>query len=383
VRLPPRRVPDPGADAKAMAKSQTKWRAILLVPLAPLGAILIYAWGDWDILAVALLVAGGAFVAGGLLGFLFGIPRAFAGPEAASDARDSRGGYRPNTNLEQISDWLTKILVGVGLVQFTALAGHLGDLVRFLGPSLGGEPLGESFAAATLVIFSIGGFLVFYLMTRIYLGEAFAEADRTMVMSVVRKEIAQVQETQRDQQQSDVEALMLIGRQLDPEPGAPPIPQEELNAAIAAASPLVKSQIFNRARDQRRRSTPNNKPSLERTIPVFTALIASEEDVPFHRNHAQLGYALKDKTQPDLPAAETALTTAIDLRNRAGERGFLLYEYNRALARLAQHGPNPPPETRTEIESDLKAAATSAYLRRQIASNPEIGAFRAAAPANP
>ncbi len=27
--------------------------------------------------------------------------------------------YRSNTNLEQISDWLTKILVGVGLTQQT------------------------------------------------------------------------------------------------------------------------------------------------------------------------------------------------------------------------------------------------------------------------
>jgi hypothetical protein len=109
----------------------------------------VYAWGEWSTLAVAALVAGGAFVAGGLLGFLFGIPRSLAGPEGAED-KASAGAYRPNTNLEQISDWLTKILVGVGLVQFTTLARHAGDLVTFLGPALGGDPLGESFAGATL-----------------------------------------------------------------------------------------------------------------------------------------------------------------------------------------------------------------------------------------
>jgi glucosamine-6-phosphate deaminase len=66
---------------------------------------------------------------------LFGIPRSLAGPEGAED-KAAAGAYRPNTNLEQISDWLTKILVGVGLVQFTTLAQHAGDLVTFLGPAL-------------------------------------------------------------------------------------------------------------------------------------------------------------------------------------------------------------------------------------------------------
>ena len=147
---------------------------VVAIPVASLVAILFYAWGDWDRLAVAWLVAGGAFLAGGLLGFLFGIPRSLAGARDAADA----GEYSPNTNLEQISDWLTKILVGVGLVQFTTLAQHAGELVDFLGPAFGGPPLGETFAGATLVIFSISGFLSLYLVTRISLPGAFAHADR-------------------------------------------------------------------------------------------------------------------------------------------------------------------------------------------------------------
>ena len=159
------------------SEHEAPWLPYLVaVPISGLVAILVYAWGDWSTLAVATLVAGGAFVAGGLLGFLFGIPRSLAGPEGAEDK--AAGAYRPNTNLEQISDWLTKILVGVGLVQFTTFAQHAGDLVTFLGPALGGDPLGESFAGATLVVFSISGFLAFYLVTRLYLGRAFATADR-------------------------------------------------------------------------------------------------------------------------------------------------------------------------------------------------------------
>jgi hypothetical protein len=349
------------------------------LPLAALIAIVIYSWGDWDIFAVALLLAGGATVAGGLLGFLFGIPRALAGPEQGDDA-GTRRGYLPNTNLEQISDWLTKILVGVGLVQFTTLARHIGDLIDFLGPSLGGDPRGRAFAGATIAVFSISGFLAFYLVTRLYLGRAFAQADRVDVLSVVKKE---VRETQRNQQERDVTALMLVSRQLEPEPGAPPpTPQVDLNAAVEAASPVLKSQIFNRARDQRKRFSKTDKAKVERTIPVFNALIASEKERKYHRNHAQLGYALREKAQPDFPAAEAALTEAIELRNEADESGFLLYEFNRALARLAQH-PDPQPDVRELIEADLKAAEESPYLRKAIEDNPDIKAFRDAAPPNP
>jgi CheY-like chemotaxis protein len=160
------------------SEDEAPWLPYLVaVPLpgAALLAIVVYAWSDWDVLAVAALVAGGAFVAGGLLGFLFGIPRSLARPEGEDEAA---GTYSPNTNLEQISDWLTKILVGVGLVQFTTLAGHARELVEFLGPALGGDPLGETFAAAILVVFGVSGFLTFYLVTRIYLPRAFAAGDR-------------------------------------------------------------------------------------------------------------------------------------------------------------------------------------------------------------
>ena len=59
--------------------------------------------------------------------------------------------YRVNTNLEQISDWLTKILVGVGLVQLGAIIDSLGDLADFLGPALGNDVTGPPFAVALVV----------------------------------------------------------------------------------------------------------------------------------------------------------------------------------------------------------------------------------------
>jgi hypothetical protein len=355
---------------------ETPWVLVLAcVPAVALGIVLIYAWGEWEDLAAAAMVAIGAFLAGGLLGFLFGIPRSLAGQEAAGD--DARGTYRPNTNLEQISDWLTKILVGVGLVQFATLARHAGDLVDFLGPAFGGAPLGETFAGATLVVFSTSGFLSFYLVTRIYLGGAFARADQSMVVSVVQREIAQVRASQEEQEESDVKALAIVTRQLDPEPGAPTISQADLDAAVGAASTLVKIQIFNRAYDQRRRCWKDDKPRMARTIPVFRALIAAESERKFHRNRAQLGYALKDMEDPDFREAEVALTEAIELRNRAGDKGFLLYEFNRALARIMRYGDAVPVDVRAAVEEDLTAAEASPYLKKTIASDATIQAFRA------
>ena len=98
-------------------------------------------------------------------------------------------------------------------------------------------------------------------------------------------------------------------------------------------------------------------------------------------DRAQLGYALRDKEPPDWPGAEAALTEAIDLRDEADEGGFLLYEFNRALARLAQH-PDPQPDVRALIEADLKAAEKNSYLRRAIEADPDIKAFRDSAPPN-
>src|SRR5690349_18031210 len=101
-----------------------RWLPYLAVgPALGLVGIAVYAWhkNSSSVFAVALLVAGAAFLGGALLGFLFGIPRLLANDAAAPPAPavggasepPARSPYAPNTNLEQISDWLTKILVGV------------------------------------------------------------------------------------------------------------------------------------------------------------------------------------------------------------------------------------------------------------------------------
>src|SRR5690606_13665994 len=84
--------------------------------------------------AVAFLEALAAFASGGITGFIFGIPRTMQ----KSTATDGHTEVHDNTNLEQISDWLTKILVGVGLTQINAIKSGFYTLAEQAGVAVGG-----------------------------------------------------------------------------------------------------------------------------------------------------------------------------------------------------------------------------------------------------
>ena len=372
-------------SARQKVRDVGRWFPYLsAAPVLGVLGILIYAWSvhSGSVLAVALLIAGAAFLGGALLGFLFGIPRSLAVEATAAgagaepvDAGQRAALYRSNTNLEQISDWLTKILVGVGLVELGRLVELTRNLVDFLTPGLGNRPSSPSFALALLVLYSISGFMIVYLVTRVYLGRIFARADE--LMRYVDLRIDEVRESQRAQEERDVQALAIVNRQLEPEGGQAPISQKELQEAVAAASPLVRAQIFGRAREQRRRG---DSAQTERTIPVFRALAAADTDRRFHRNHAQLAYALKDKANPDFPAAEAELNAAIEIRDGLNEGGNLLYELNRSLCRIQTDpadatGQPTAPELRDRILADLGRAMASPFLARQIALDGTIMAW--------
>jgi len=165
-------------------------------------AILVFAsqgrtWADYARMVAGLvMIAGCAWSVGALLGFLFGIPRTLStasleatGAESAEDtigaAQDPatvRGRdevhYRVNTNLEQISDWLTKMLVGVGLTQLHGLPGNLRDASAYFAAALGTPAELSGFVLALLVYFSIVGFMTGYLWTRVLLAPLFKLADR-------------------------------------------------------------------------------------------------------------------------------------------------------------------------------------------------------------
>jgi hypothetical protein len=149
------------------------------------------------IASVGILAAGAALFLGFLLGFIFCIPRTAkpTGAAAASsssdpkDAADSSphstavafSAVETNTNLVDISDWLTKILVGVGLVELNKIPSALSGLADFLAPglrecdSITCVGSSKSFAIGIVIFFFGAGFLIGYLWTRLYFQRALSE----------------------------------------------------------------------------------------------------------------------------------------------------------------------------------------------------------------
>jgi hypothetical protein len=152
---------------------------------------------------VVLLWAAACLACGSLLGFLFGIPRAGLangkeGGKAGSgkDGRDGEGDdtprNRPNTNLEEVSDWLTKILVGLTLVNLGELRTQLHGLAASAAAGLR-HPAGEfekSAALALIVFFTTMGFLAGYLYTRLVLQKLITDADKDAFGTTVDEELA-------------------------------------------------------------------------------------------------------------------------------------------------------------------------------------------------
>ena len=173
--------------------SQVYVTFIVLASLGVLGALL-YAitisekWSaGFAIFGGSVLISGAFSFVGGLIGFLFAIPRSRqdqltvqAQPTSTPDAdkpRQRLSDYAANTNLEQISDWLTKILVGIGLVQFGDISLKFGAIATSLAPLLGSSSTARPFAVVLMTYFIIWGFFFAYLATRLWMPKALSRAE--------------------------------------------------------------------------------------------------------------------------------------------------------------------------------------------------------------
>ena len=128
----------------------------------------------------ASLIAGAFYGLGGLTGFLFGIPKIIQ--SSVSDTNNNNNSdIVHNDNLVQISDWLTKIIVGVGLTQLYNIPKALHHVGEKLGTSiLGYDPkndMGTNASVAIILYFSVLGFMMVYIWTRLYFYDILKEAD--------------------------------------------------------------------------------------------------------------------------------------------------------------------------------------------------------------
>jgi hypothetical protein len=216
----------------------------LTAPAALAIAVYAAAVESWSVFALSTLIGACAFALGALLGFLFGIPQYFAASGAHGDS--SKATYQPNTNLTQVSDWLTKIIIGVGLVQFGQLTDTIGRLGDSLEPSLGGSSTGKAFGIALVVGFFVIGFLVGYLYTRLRLQWAFASADRAAFEQAVKDLAEGVAKKKIDsQKKADEQALKLL------DPAGEKLPDKQLKEVLEEASPAAKEQVRIQAQEKK------------------------------------------------------------------------------------------------------------------------------------
>jgi hypothetical protein len=176
------------------------------LPLLGIIGILVYT-GFSSTFGVGLLAALGAVAVGLLIGLLFGVPKAVSSGQvrqsaeikqvadqtvvsamppgeqaalqqwkAASDAQQTgqakTSSFAPSTNLAEVSDWLTKLLIGASLVSLSKLGPPVGRLIDSIagGLSTGGSATGSAKVVAGAILFGYVamGFLDGYILTTVW-----------------------------------------------------------------------------------------------------------------------------------------------------------------------------------------------------------------------
>jgi hypothetical protein len=152
----------------------TTWLALLALAmlLGGMAWIWIYAFSSpgshWSYIGAGMLTAMAALLTGFLVGFLVGVPKVVS----SGQVRVSGSMFSPSTNLAEISDWLTKLLLGAGLVSLSHLGGPIGKLINDVAGGLHGARSDPSVIQAARVIagsvmigFTVLGILGGYIVT--------------------------------------------------------------------------------------------------------------------------------------------------------------------------------------------------------------------------
>lgn len=275
-------------------------------------------------LSVGILLAGAAFIIGALVGFLFGFPPSPTLSQSSSKnesmekmpsgPKDATAFY-DNTNLREISDWLTKVIVGASLVSLTKLPPLLSQLGTFIATGVNPHDPSPPVALALLGYFWSCGILYGYLWTKY--------------------EIAATS------QRSNGDALASAA--VDDWLHRPPTPKDDpgpMMDAIKAASSAARVRIF---LEVERYRAPSTEDTNDRALPVLKALVEADAQEIFHRNRGQYALALMGRkknptdvstSKDDWSEAQDQLTDAIRIRDTSREPNWREYELARAVCRI-------------------------------------------------
>ncbi|MFD2561396.1 hypothetical protein [Aquimarina rubra] len=191
-------------------KLEAKWSFIIPGSLLIFGFVLLILYSItsepfWTtVLSTLSMIMLASFSVGALIGFIFGIPRTLQ--------ENITEGVKSNSNLEQLSDWLTKIIVGVGLVESKEVFELIGGLADKLSSGFANAPLGYTIIASTLIFYFFGGFFISYLWSRILLERIFMEnmdTERRIAALEETKDIQdEINELQSDYSKENLKSIL-------------------------------------------------------------------------------------------------------------------------------------------------------------------------------
>ena len=285
---------------------------ILLILIPGIACILTFA-----------ATAAASFCGGAAIGFLFGLPRAekyrfLKKDDADHNAREYE--YGDNTNLEEVSDWLTKIIVGLTLIKLNVILGWLhtsANSIKSVCRSCGeGEAVMNSyvFGYATIIFYFLAGAGLFYLWARTNLSVILTRSRRAQ-RATDRAQATNVQQTLNPNLQSP-DGLSTVATpanlntsmsaDTDLTTGAPkslvpaPFPTEEFRKAILT---LYNSKRVSDKFDLQRgrwggKAERNNyvleATYLESTAPRVFRLKLSVRFLKMEENNSELAFFLHD-----------------------------------------------------------------------------------------
>jgi hypothetical protein len=266
-----------------------------------------------------------------------------ARPDASGAA--SSEGYRlqVNTNLEQISDWLTKIIVGLGLIQLGKLPGYLVRASSYVGQTFGKDDSYAHFACALLLYFSVMGFTLGYLLTRLYLTGAFAAADRAaMSPQAFREELERAARTGDKTSQgvpsdSQVAAAERVGQ-----------------LALRVDEPVIRQQVealareYERTRSSMRAGSDRTRRLDEIVVRMRTLGLAARFLLPELTVSNSPGLRLTAIALVAVTPEHDYLEWLIDRFQPTAERPFVVY--HAAVALCSAAGSLDPADVKPAIE---------------------------------
>ena len=347
-------------------------------------------------------IAGTSLAAGGLFGFLLGIPNAdernsnstITSSNTGDTNSNNRNIYQENDSLEQISDWLTKILLGAGLSQIASLGKALVSLENRINNSIDITNSIGFFGVTIFLTYLVSGFIGGYLWARFNVRTALAQRDnRLFELSSIRADVDTVDrglKNVRSELKEDVDVALVLQEIFYiagpyPERDTQEVIRANLTRKLLAASPQARLDTFKYAQEMHANYWERDKGQIEKTIPVLKALIDAEEKEPVfnelvHRLQAELGLALKDRFNPtreDFLASQQYLEAAIRIRNENEEdwspnvRPWLAYyEFNYAfnIFALANGTDIESPEVKQTLEDYIRIVAKASLFDRIFAS---------------